>query len=157
MTLELPALRERRADIPHFVTEFLAEFRKEMGSGVTEVSEVAMWALTQYRWPGNIRELRNVIERAILVTGERTEIGVSDLSLPISTAARAQPVSQTPFCELRFDHEPTLDEIKETYLSRLLWRHNGHRGRIASILGVSERNTYRLIKRYGLDEKPQTK
>ncbi len=54
--------------------------------------------------------------------------------------------------ELRFDHEPTLEEIKRTYLARLVVTHRGHRARIAEILGISERNTYRLLKKFGLDE-----
>ena len=156
VVIRVPSLRERREDIPLLAEHFLNS-RTFQRHYQKQLTEDAVDALVAFDWPGNIRELRNVIERAILVTGERTEIGVADLSLPISTGTRAQPASQAPFCELRFDHEPTLDEIKETYLSRLLWRHNGHRGRIASILGVSERNTYRLIKRYGLDEKPQSK
>jgi transcriptional regulator with PAS, ATPase and Fis domain len=70
VTLELPPLRERSVDIPFFVESFLEQFREEMGTTVASVTDAAMWALCRYRWPGNIRELRNVIERGvILATG----------------------------------------------------------------------------------------
>ena len=71
VTLELPPLRERAVDLPFFVAQMLAEMREEMGTTVASATDAAMWALCRYRWPGNIRELRNVIERAvILATGE---------------------------------------------------------------------------------------
>jgi DNA-binding NtrC family response regulator len=79
VTLELPPLRERSGDIPHFVHEFIAEFRAEMGATVTGVTDAAMWVLAQYGWPGNIRELRNVIERSMIVANGAERIDVADL------------------------------------------------------------------------------
>jgi DNA-binding NtrC family response regulator len=79
VTLELPALRDRGPDLAHFVHEFIAEFRAEMGATVTGVTDAALWALGQYRWPGNIRELRNIIERACIVAGGQDRIDVGDL------------------------------------------------------------------------------
>ncbi len=152
----VPSLRERREDIPLLAEHFLNSrtFQRRM---IKKLSKPALDALYEYNWPGNIRELRNVIERAILITGNRPLIEFADLGLSSENTivnVGGQPV---PRCELIFDHEPTLDEIKEIYLSRLLGKHRGHRGRIANILGVSERNTYRLIKRYGLEEKARSK
>jgi DNA-binding NtrC family response regulator len=71
MSIELPPLRDRVVDLPHFAASFLAEMHAKMGTPVSEITDAAMWALTHYQWPGNIRELRNVIERAvILASGE---------------------------------------------------------------------------------------
>ena len=64
-----------------------------------------------------------------------------------------QPQAAKACCELSFEKEPTLEEIKEKYLGYLIDRHRGHRGRIASILGVSERNTYRMVKKFGMEDK----
>ncbi|MCB1505178.1 MAG: sigma-54-dependent Fis family transcriptional regulator [Hyphomicrobiaceae bacterium] len=156
VVVRVPSLRERREDIPLLAEHFLSSrtFQRQHQKCLTAD---AVDALCAFDWPGNIRELRNVMERAILVSGERNEIGVADLALPCTSRQPTAPDGIPAQCELRFDHDPTLDEIKASYLSRLIWKHNGHRGRIANVLGVSERNTYRLIKRYGLEDKPQTR
>lgn len=156
VVIRVPSLRERLEDIPLLAEHFLNSrtFQRRM---TKKLSDNALAALCEYDWPGNIRELRNVIERAILITGDRPLIESADLGLlSENSIPNNEPASLRQF-ELVFDHEPTLDEIKEIYLSRLLGKHHGHRGRIASILGVSERNTYRLIKRYGLEEKAHSK
>jgi two-component system response regulator AtoC len=73
--LNLPPLRERVADLPGFVTHFLAHFSRETGKAITGVSPAALDALRAYRWPGNIRELRNVMERAVVFAdGETIEL-----------------------------------------------------------------------------------
>ncbi len=79
VTLELPALRDRRGDIPYFAAEFLAELRHEMGTTVVGLSDAAMLAMAEYAWPGNIRELRNVLERAVIVANGTERIDVVDL------------------------------------------------------------------------------
>ncbi len=154
VVIHVPPLRDRREDIPLLAEHFLASrtFQRHVEK---KFSDEAVDTLTRYRWPGNIRELRNVVERAILVSGEAPLIENAHLGMAREgEAINRVPSTPQPQIELQFDHEPTLDEIKETYLLKLLGKHHGHRGRIASILGVSERNTYRLIKRYGLDDKP---
>jgi len=117
------------------------------------LTDAAMDALTAYEWPGNIRELRNVIERAILVSGESDTIEIGDLALPSIARASDTMNASVADCEVNFEKEPTLEEIKAKYLGYLIARHQGHRGRIANILGVSERNTYRMVKKFGLEEK----
>ena len=105
-----------------------------------------MRALMEHDWPGNIRELRNVVERATITSGDRSIIGQEHLGL--------STVSTKIGVELKFDHEPTLKEVKRIYLSRLLELHCGHRNRVATILGISERNTYRLIKTLKIECRP---
>lgn len=155
VVIRVPSLRERREDIPLLAEHFLKSrtFQRQI---TKQLSEAAVEALSEYSWPGNIRELRNVIERAILISGNRPLIDIADLGLTPENESKNTTLS-SPQCELRFDHEPTLDEIKENYLSRLLGMHHGHRGRIANILGISERNAYRMIKRFGLEDKSQSK
>jgi transcriptional regulator with PAS, ATPase and Fis domain len=155
VVIRVPSLRERREDIPLLAEHFLKSrtFQRQI---TKQLSEAAVEALSEYSWPGNIRELRNVIERAILISGNRPLIEIADLGLTPENESKNTTLS-SPQCELRFDHEPTLDEIKENYLSRLLGMHHGHRGSIAKILGISERNAYRMIKRFGLEDKSQSK
>lgn len=83
--VHLPPLRERLEDIPLLVECFLSKFRESMGTAPSGCSAEAMAALTRYRWPGNIRELRNVIERAIILT-PRAEIQLGDLPPEIANA-----------------------------------------------------------------------
>jgi transcriptional regulator with GAF, ATPase, and Fis domain len=75
--IRVPALRERAEDIPHLTWEFVAEFSKALGKRIDSISNESLIALQQYSWPGNIRELRNVVERAMIVaTGPRLTIAV---------------------------------------------------------------------------------
>jgi DNA-binding NtrC family response regulator len=145
VVITVPPLRDRREDIVLLADRFL-ELRSFQRNKPKKLGKDAIEVLTAYSWPGNVRELRNVIERAILISGEQTLIHSRDLFLDKSLLkAREQS-------EFVFDHEPTLEEIKRTYLAQLVVKHRGHRARIAEILGVSERNTYRLLKKYGLSE-----
>jgi len=147
VVIRVPPLRERREDIPLLADQFVMS-RSFQRDKQKRFSRDAIELLTSYHWPGNIRELKNVVERAVLVSGDQATIHARDLGLE----GPATAVSVSGHSELSFDHEPTLEEIKKTYLAKLVVTHRGHRARIAEILGVSERNTYRLLKKYGLSE-----
>jgi DNA-binding NtrC family response regulator len=110
------------------------------------MSHTAMKEVIAYSWPGNIRELKNVVERAVILSGDKSEIRPEHL-----TFSSMHKTLQTGF-ELSFDHEPTLEEIEEHYLKFLLKKYSGHRKNVAETLGISERNTYRLLKKYGFSE-----
>ena len=92
VTLEIPALRERKDDIPLLVERFRAVFSEEHGKAVTGVTPAALAALVAYEWPGNVRELKNVLESAILFSaGPR--IDVADLPPAIRARAPGRPRS----------------------------------------------------------------
>jgi DNA-binding NtrC family response regulator len=141
----VPALRERRDDIADLVEHFLSnyKFSRRLNKKMTHT---AMKEVIAYSWPGNIRELKNVVERAIILSGDKTEIRPEHL-----TFSSTHKALQTGF-ELSFDHEPTLEEIEEHYLKFLLKKYSGHRKNVAETLGISERNTYRLLKKHGFSE-----
>jgi len=142
--IELPPLRERREDIPDLVHHFLAnhDFSRRIAK---EISPRSMEMLVAYDWPGNIRELRNVIERAIILSGDAPVLEPRHFALSQPVAAAAGDL------QFSFDRPPTLEELKENYFRRMYERLNGHRAELARALGISERNVYRLIKKYGLD------
>lgn len=96
-----------------------------------------------YDWPGNVRELRNVVERAMILSGHRPEIRPDHLTFG---AVGATPAAIT----LAFDHDPSLEEIERVYLKKMLEKYSGYRAQVARVLGISERNLYRLIRKYGL-------
>jgi DNA-binding NtrC family response regulator len=141
-TLRIPPLRERLQDVPALVENFLAKrgFDRDRDKNV---HPQALRRLMEYNYPGNIRELRNLVERAVILSGDAREIRPEHFVF--ESDAPAQAVFQ-----LSFDAEPTLDQIERQYLDLLNRKYAGHRGRIASVLGVSERNIYRLLGKHGL-------
>ncbi len=124
----------------HFLEkhDFSRRVRKELSRGAER-------SLVAYNWPGNVRELRNVMERAIILSGSDPVIHTRHLGLPAAAGAPPGEVKMT------FDREPTLDEMKQNYVKMLHAKYSGHRAKMASALGVSERNLYRLLQRYGLE------
>ncbi len=141
--IQVPPLRERREDIPELVNLFLNQHGFPTRT-VKKVTEKAMHGLMAYEWPGNVRELKNVVERAIILSGNEPEIRPEHLAFVAAPRANTQTV-------LAFDHDPTLEEIERHYLALLLRKYRGHRAQVARTMGISERHTYRLIKKYGLE------
>jgi len=143
--ITVPPLRERTGDIGLLASYFLRS-RKFLRRADKRLSPEALAALRRYPWPGNVRELKNVVERAILMSGDDPEIRPAHLGL-----GSAEPAPTTRV-QLTFEAYPTLEEVRQAYIARLFEDYGGHRARIADVLGVSERNLYRLIKRDGLKE-----
>jgi DNA-binding NtrC family response regulator len=139
-----PPLRDRREDIPHLVQHFLDKhgFSSRINK---KVSQAAMRTLIAHEWPGNIRELKNAVERAVILSRGKPRIGVEHLGFLHRRGSEAS-------LRLEFDHDPSLEEIEARYLEQQLRKFAGHRSQVAQVLGISERNVYRLIKRYGLTE-----
>jgi len=146
--LSVPPLRERRPDIAEIARHFIRNhsFSRRIEKSLTTA---AVARLEGYDWPGNIRELKNVVERAIILSGESAAIGVEHLAI---AAAPAMGVSLPALASVPVDLtvEPSLEEVKRQYLKLLLDRYDGHLGQVARVLGISERNTYRLISKFDL-------
>lgn len=132
VTIELPPLRDRRVDVPLLAEHFLRQFTGPAGPTLTSD---AISALQEYSWPGNIRELRNVIERAaLLATGQ--QIGAQDLPVVDDTAMpRARPV--------------TLADLERQHILAALSREKWHQGNAAKALGISPKTLYRKIREFG--------
>ena len=144
ITVRVPPLRERREDIAKLARHFLEkhDFSRPVKK---ELSRAAEAMLVAYDWPGNVRELRNTMERAIILSGADPMIHARNLGISTRESAQAGMIRMT------FDHEPTLDDVKERYVRMLHAKYSGHRARLAAALGVSERNLYRLLARLGLE------
>ena len=140
--IEVPPLRVRRDDIPYLVRHFVQHhnFSRRIDK---RIAPEAMRRLTAYDWPGNVRELKNVIERAIILSRDADTIDPEHLAF-----GNGGDVKFT----VTFDHDPTLEELQAEYLRLQLLKQSGRRAKVASILAVSERNIYRLIRRYGLTD-----
>jgi two-component system NtrC family response regulator len=150
--IEVPPLRERREDIPALVEHFLQkhDFSRRVAK---EISPQALDMLMAYDWPGNVRELRNVIERAIILSGDSPVLHPRHLVLNGQLDEAGHPRAAV---RLDYERPPTLEELKEDYFRRMYARLGGRRAELARVLGISERNVYRLIEKYGLRERAET-
>ena len=138
-SLYIPALRERRDDLPLLVDHFVRTSALAAKRGV-RVSDAAMAVMQRYPWPGNVRELRNVIERALILC----DTGVIEPEhLPLNV--RHEQVAPTSPLEGR---RPTLEEMERDYILQVVSECQGHRHKAADILGISERSLYRKLKEY---------
>jgi two-component system response regulator PilR (NtrC family) len=145
----LPPLRERREDIPLLAEHFLAKYAEQMEKPVTGIAKPAMELLLKHDWPGNIRELENVIERAVALESSPT---ILPESLPPSVrGVPARPGASTDLLpESGFDLEAHVKEIERVYIAQALERAGGVQVRAAELLGMSFRSFRYYVKKYNL-------
>jgi len=148
--IHLPPLRDRREDIPLLAEHFLARFREQMGKKVSGISGEAMRLLESYHWPGNIRELENVIERALAL--ETSPVILPDSLSPVVRGLQVKPNGAQSFDlpDSGFSLEEHVQDIERTYLSAALRRAGGVQSRAAEILGMSFRSFRYYAKKYNL-------
>ncbi|MCI0570565.1 MAG: sigma-54 dependent transcriptional regulator [Myxococcaceae bacterium] len=145
--IALPPLRDRRDDVPILVQHFLEKFNGESAKRVSGVHPEAMELLRNYDWPGNIRELRNAVERAVILCDG--ELILRD-HLPPDMAVRG-PDRQT----FRVPFGLTLDVVEREYILGSLQRQGGNKARTAESLGVSEKTLYNKLNRYAAEARAQ--
>ncbi|MBM3736846.1 MAG: sigma-54-dependent Fis family transcriptional regulator [Acidobacteria bacterium] len=140
MPLRIPPLRERKEDIPELVERFVRKFAAELGSAADSISPEAMQLLVDYHWPGNVRQLENVIERSLLLC-QGNRLDTADIRLD-TTAKPAANMSGHFLPE-----GMTLDEYEQAILREALRRANGNKSQAARMLGLT-RNAlrYRLTQ-----------
>jgi two-component system, NtrC family, response regulator AtoC len=135
----VPPLRERKRDIAPLVSTFLRQFNQRFGRDVTGVSPEALAAFQAYDFPGNIRELENLLERAYAL-GVKTEITLADLP----ALSPRVPASLSP------TDVPTLAQVERELILRALDVYDNDRDQAARALGISRRTIYRRLKEYGV-------
>jgi two-component system response regulator PilR (NtrC family) len=148
--ISLPPLRERREDIPLLAEHFLGKYAEQMDKQISGISHEAMEHLTGYDWPGNIRELENVLERAVAL--ESTP-AVLPNSLPANIrgeSTRTAPAAVDPLPESGFDLEAHVKEIERGYIAEALKRAGGVQVKAAELLGMSFRSFRYYVKKYNL-------
>jgi DNA-binding NtrC family response regulator len=136
----LAPLRERREDMPALVNHFIRRFNKRFRRDVRGITPDALTALATYDFPGNVRELENVIERAFAM-GTRENITLADLP-SLSTRPTLTPTVDAKSV-------PTLAEVEKELILRALAVHNNDKEEAARALGISRRTIYRRLKEYG--------
>jgi two-component system NtrC family response regulator len=142
INLHLPPLRERKADIPLLVNYFIKELSIKNDIEEKSISDSAMERLIEYRWPGNIRELRNVIEESLVISNSNI-IEADNLNLRIDT----KNVSITG---LNIPDEVSLYDIEKQSIINALIKSNGNQTKAAKLIGVSRKVIMNKIKKYNL-------
>ncbi len=140
--IKMPPLRERRDDIAVLIKHYMAIFAREAGKSIKDIDYEAMQAMQAYDWPGNIRELGNAIERAVVLADGDT-ITIHDLA----DKFRTLDLEGVPTSSLR----QALDSYEREYIKRSLTEHKGNKETTAEALGVDLATLYRKLKKLRVD------
>lgn len=143
--IEIPPLRERKDDIPLLIRHFIRRFSMRMHRNIT-ITRNAEEALIKYRWEGNVRELENLIERAITITDDDT-IGLEDLPAEILRDKEDPDEKTTPYPE-----DLTLAEVERLHIKSILKATEGNKSRAARRLGIDYTTLLRKLKSMGIGE-----
>jgi len=144
VNIELPPLRKRKQDISHLAKYYRTLFNLELNKNVNSISPEAMGVLKQYSWPGNVREFRNVILRAMLSAEDAIEL--SHLPEEIMKGKVGTEI-------ISFRAGTSLSEVEKTMIIQTLSAVNGNKLKAAEILGISRRSLYNKLEDYQIDDK----
>ncbi|HKE55518.1 MAG TPA: sigma-54 dependent transcriptional regulator [Pyrinomonadaceae bacterium] len=138
--IQVPALRQRNEDLSQLVAHFLKHYSTKHGRKVEGLAPNASRLLEAYEFPGNARELANILERAVIVAGGR-RVDAQDLPLSIKAAVETHRRREKPL---------TLAQLEASYIAEMLATAKGNKTQCARLLGISRKNLYEKIARYGL-------
>ncbi len=146
--IRIPPLRQHPEDIPLLTAHFIARFNQEMKRSVRDVSSSAMDLLQAYHWPGNIRELRNVVERAFILHANADELRPEHLPPELRTAASPKKAAE------RSVQVPTeglvLDDVERKLIVEAMERASGNQSKAARLLGISRDTLRYRLKKHGI-------
>jgi two-component system response regulator AtoC len=155
--ITLPPLRERPGDIHILVFHFLEQYKQKTGRFVSGISKEALRALVNYEWSGNVRELENAIERAVIIASGR-QIELDDLPEAISKKAfesfaqarqeRAKAASEGRAVNLEVEFPSTMEEIERQAIELALDYTNGDKSRASRLLNIGRKTLYRKLEQY---------
>lgn len=138
LPLRIPALRERgRSEIAELALRLLADLRRYMGRGPSQISTGALERIVEYPWPGNVRELRNVLERALLMAGKAEKMEAEHL--PMLAPPRAMPTET-------LSDDLSMKSVERRHIMRVLALTEGNRVQAAKLLGMSRQTLYNRVK-----------
>ncbi|MGH7689443.1 MAG: sigma 54-interacting transcriptional regulator, partial [Gemmatimonadaceae bacterium] len=145
MPISLPPLRARaREDLVELIGHLLDDLHVNLPDGPAELEDDALERVLKYSWPGNIREMRNVLERAMIIGRGSPAIAVTHLASEVREASGVSVDHHVP---------RTLVEVERQHISRTLRAHDGNRTRAAKELGISRATLIKKIKMYGVEER----
>lgn len=143
ITVEMPPLRARHGDLLRFAEHYLKHFSTQCGRRLDGFSEAATARILAYSWPGNLRELRNAIERAVILA-KRDQVDMDDLPLDLRSSANSAETSVLPGAMI------SLEKLEEEHVRRVLERTSSV-VEAAKVLGIDQATIYRKRKKMGLE------
>ncbi|RKL68784.1 sigma-54-dependent Fis family transcriptional regulator [Salipaludibacillus neizhouensis] len=153
MPIFIPSLRERKNDLYKLSLYLISKLNQDYGRNIVGMTMEALEKLMQYEWPGNIRELENILGRAIIHMGY-TELNITEAHLPILFKEEIQPNHQQETVNIEFQEKQTLqhmmDKQEEKILLNALNHNSGNKTNTAKMLGISIRNLYYKLDKYGI-------
>jgi two-component system response regulator AtoC len=138
--IRVPPLREREDDLSQLVKHFLLQYSIKHGRKMGGISPAALTMLRAYDFPGNARELANIVERAVIVSNGK-KIDVDDLPPSLKAAVKERQYREKPL---------SLAQLEAAYIDEMLLATSGNKTECARVLGISRKNLYEKIARYGL-------
>jgi two-component system response regulator HupR/HoxA len=151
--IRLPALRERREDVPLLVERFLADAAARHGKTIPGVEPRALERLLGFEWPGNVRELKNELARAVALASDGEKVGLTHLSPRLSGTPRvaaAAPATADVPDDASVDLRRARDAFEASYIARVLKQHDGNVTHAARALGISRVALQSKMKEYSL-------
>jgi DNA-binding NtrC family response regulator len=151
--IHVPPLRQRREEIPHLATFFLRDASDRLGKPDVHLGSDVLDLFAQYWWPGNVRQLRNELQRAVAMAPAGGTIGPEHLSADLTAAAPAPMPGGPSRVSLRGGQTlaSVVDEIERDVIAEMLGRHRGNISETARALGLTRRGLYLKLRRLGLD------
>jgi DNA-binding NtrC family response regulator len=148
-----PSLRERRGDIPLLAAHFLKLFNKELKKNIEDISQEALNILESYRWPGNIRELENIIQRAVVICNENI-IKPEHFPFPLTQTSPSdiskKDLNKIPYKEAK---NKILESFDKEYITALLKETKGNISKSAQIANIDRKNFYKKLNELGIETK----
>ena len=147
--INLPALHDRREDVPLLARHFVKKYAQKMGKQISGISREAELALLKCNYAGNVRELENIIERAIVLAGD-VNIITQDLLVLDSEQKLASPANDNSLSSQGTLHD-IVDSIERQYIIEALHKHNGNISQAARYLGLSRTGLYKKMSRLNIE------
>ena len=141
--IHVPPLRERKEDLPLLISHYLEEFNKENSKNIKGLDKKAKTAVYNYNWPGNIRELRNCIESAVVLCSD-DEISLQDLPPNVSKSATDDYISMPLGI--------TIDEAEKLIIQATLSKYQNNKSKTSDVLGIGRKTLLRKLEEYGLEQ-----
>jgi two-component system, NtrC family, nitrogen regulation response regulator NtrX len=156
----VPPLRERREDMPLLIRHFMTVHAEEQGLRMKEISPEAMAVFQQYDWPGNIRELRNLIERLMIMTPgpviDAAQAGLSLQARPVAAASQSGALAVNPLFTQAYDSlRDARNAFEKEYIARKLREHHWNISRTAEDLQIERSHLHRKIKLLDVEMRPE--
>jgi DNA-binding NtrC family response regulator len=153
--VKLPPLRDRRDDIPLLVQHFLKKLSAELGRGPATMSQEALRRMMAHPWPGNVRQLENVVERSLAFSQGRAQVELPDLTSDIQSAPPPAESSEVAFPEEGVDFDQYISGVELSLIRRSLERTHGNKRQAARRLSLKRTTLIEKLKRLEPDESPK--